>query len=212
MSAESLDEELPRQRGPYRKGLARRAEIVRAASQTFAEHGYAGGSIRTIAAEVGVSPATLLQHFGSKQGLLEAVLQDWDKRTDPAGYHRVRGLAFMDRQLRGGMQFHIEHRGLIELFLTMAAEATNLDHPARQFIQERYTTNLADLAEAFREAIADGEIAPMTEDEIAKEARLLFATMDGIELQWLLDPSVDLVGTFDHFLDHTIKRWRNGTK
>lgn len=209
MNAERLTEDVPsRHRGPYRKGLVRRAQIVRAASETFAEQGYAGGSIRTIAARVGVSPATLLQYFGSKEELLEAVLEDWDNRSDPAGYTRARGLAHVDQQLRGVMTFHVEHRGLIELFLTMAAEATNLDHPARPFIQRRYAHTLGELVKAFHEAIADGEIAPMSDEQIDEEARLVFAVMDGIELQWLLDPSVDLVGLFNHHLDATIERWR----
>ena len=66
-----------RARGQYRKGIKRRQDIVKAASEVFAEFGYSGGSIRTIADRVGASPATLMQHFGSKEGLLAAVLEDW---------------------------------------------------------------------------------------------------------------------------------------
>ena len=68
-------------RGPYRTGIRRREQIVATAIAVFGEYGYAGGSIRTIAERVGVSHATLLQHFGSKEGLLTAVLQEWDRRT-----------------------------------------------------------------------------------------------------------------------------------
>ena len=60
-------------RGHYRKGIKRRQDIVKAASEVFAEFGYSGGSIRTIADRVGASPATLMQCFGSKEGLLAAV-------------------------------------------------------------------------------------------------------------------------------------------
>ena len=55
-------------RGPYRTGIRRREQIIDAATAVFAEYGYAGGSVRTIAERVGVSPASLLQHFGSKKG------------------------------------------------------------------------------------------------------------------------------------------------
>src|SRR6478609_7300154 len=71
----------PNQRGPYRTGIRRREQIVEAATEVFAESGYAGGSIRAIAVRAGITNATLLQHFGSKEGLLQAVLEDWDRRA-----------------------------------------------------------------------------------------------------------------------------------
>ena len=172
------------------KGIRRRQEIIEAASSVFAEFGYSGGSIRTIAERVGVSPPTLLQHFGSKAGLLTAVLDDWlyQQRQHAASRGEGRhGLAFFNR-MRSVMRYHITHRGLIELFLTMATEASSSTHPARPFIQQRYDTSLDEARIRLREAIADHEIQPMSEAEIDRETRVLFAVMDGLELQWLLDP------------------------
>lgn len=51
-----------------------RARIVDAALQTLRAEGYAGVSIRTIAAAGSFSPALILYHFGSVDGLLLAVL------------------------------------------------------------------------------------------------------------------------------------------
>ena len=42
-------------RGPYRTGVRRREQIIGAATAVFAEYGYAGGSVRTIADRIGVS-------------------------------------------------------------------------------------------------------------------------------------------------------------
>src|SRR6478609_1935597 len=81
-------------RGPTRPGLQKRRQIVAAAAAVFAELGYSGGSIRTIAERVGTSPATLLQHFGSKEGLLSAVLEEWDRQTVEAGLTGASGLAY----------------------------------------------------------------------------------------------------------------------
>jgi AcrR family transcriptional regulator len=199
-------------RGPYRKGVRRRKEIVQAASEVFAEFGYSGGSIRTIADRVGVSPATLIQYFGSKHQLLAAVLQDWNDRRDdrvPAG--SLRGLAYFD-SLRDLMRFHVSHRGLVELFLTMTAEASSPTHPARTFIQDRYATSVADCCRHLGEAVGDHEISSLTPIETEREVRTLFAVMDGLELQWLLDPATDMVDMFDHYLDSTIERWRSGPR
>ena len=79
---------------------------------------------------VGVAPASLLQHFGSREGLLEAVLEDWTRQTE-ADYlgDDLHGVAAFEA-FHGLMAFHLEYRGLLELFLTMAAEATNVDHTA----------------------------------------------------------------------------------
>jgi len=52
--------------------LTTSARIRDAALARFAEDGYAATSVRTIAADAGVSPALILHHFGSKDGLREA--------------------------------------------------------------------------------------------------------------------------------------------
>ena len=49
-----------------------RARIRDAAIARFAEHGAAATSVKAIAADVGVSPALVFHHFGSKQGLRAA--------------------------------------------------------------------------------------------------------------------------------------------
>lgn len=48
--------------------------ILVEATRLFAAHGYAGTSIQAVAAAVGVSKPTLVYHYGSKEGLREAVL------------------------------------------------------------------------------------------------------------------------------------------
>lgn len=193
-------------RGPYRNGIRRRELMVAKASEVFAELGYVGGSLRTIAERVGVAPASLLQHFGSKEGLLEAVLEDWTRRTDEQVRTSHPGLASF-RAHRDLMVFHLENRGLLELFLTMAAEATNVRHPARAFIQQRYTDGLRRQEAKLREARDRGEVGPLTDEQIASEVSLFYAILDGLELQWLLDSRVDLVGQFDRYLSQAIQRW-----
>lgn len=49
-----------------------RARILDAAVGRFAAHGYAGVSLKVIAADAGVSPALVVHHFGSKEGLARA--------------------------------------------------------------------------------------------------------------------------------------------
>lgn len=53
--------------------LTARAAIRNAALRLFAEHGHDAVTVRQIAAVAGVSPALVVHHFGSKEGLREAV-------------------------------------------------------------------------------------------------------------------------------------------
>jgi AcrR family transcriptional regulator len=50
------------------------ARILDAAESLFAERGFAGTAVRDIAARCGLNPASLYNHFESKQALYEAVL------------------------------------------------------------------------------------------------------------------------------------------
>lgn len=194
-------------RGSYPKGIARRQQMIEAAARVFARHGYAAGSLRTIAAEVGVTSAALVRYFGHKEGLLTAVVEYWADQYS-AARNAGTGLEHF-RRLPELMQYHTEHRGFMELFLTLASEASNPEHPARDFIVNRYEKTLGRFCDFLREAREAGDVS-VPEERIESEARGLIALMDGIELQWLLNPEVDLVGEFSYQLDGLIDRWTAG--
>lgn len=192
-------------RGPYLKGVARRAEIVQAAAKVFARYGYLAGSLGQIAAEVGTTKATLIKYYESKEGLLIAVLQRWAAETE--GQQRdTSGLAYFVSMSRT-MAYHLNHAGYIELFLTLSTEATNPNHPARGFITERYASVFSQFRQNLAIAAAEGEILPMTQRQMEWEARTFMAVMDGIELQWLLDREIDLLGLFLDHLSISVARW-----
>ena len=56
-------------------GDARRAQIVECAIETIAEVGYTQASIRKIADRVGIAMSAVLYHFGTKDKLVEAVIE-----------------------------------------------------------------------------------------------------------------------------------------
>jgi AcrR family transcriptional regulator len=60
--------------GTTDKGLERAEAILGAARQIIASEGYAGLSMRRVAAEVGVSLSNVQHYYGSKDMLVEAVL------------------------------------------------------------------------------------------------------------------------------------------
>jgi AcrR family transcriptional regulator len=52
-----------------------RAAVIAAAEALFAERGYSAVSVRDLAAAAGVNHGLIHRHFGSKDGVLQAVLQ-----------------------------------------------------------------------------------------------------------------------------------------
>lgn len=195
-----------RTRGPYRTGIRRREQLIGIAMDVFGEHGFAGGSLRTIAEQAGVNHATLIQHFGSKEGLLTAVLEEWDRRTVENSLTDVSGLDYF-RRLPEVMAAHQDNRGLLELFTTIAAEASNPAHPGHAFITQRYTANLGTLSAHLQEAVDAGDVAPLSPAQIEIEVRLLTAMMDGIGLQWLLNPETDIRVCVSAYVERAIVGW-----
>ncbi len=59
------------------KGERTRATILRHAADNFRRNGYDHSTIASIAQEIGVSEGTVFQHFGSKSGLLSAVMDEF---------------------------------------------------------------------------------------------------------------------------------------
>ncbi len=53
-----------------------RERILRAARQLMAQKGFKGATTRLIAEEAGVNEVTLFRHFGSKEGILRALLDE----------------------------------------------------------------------------------------------------------------------------------------
>lgn len=66
----------PRTTPASSRGLESRRALLAAASEEFALHGFAGGSVDAIAARAGVNKAMIYYHFGSKQGLYVEILRD----------------------------------------------------------------------------------------------------------------------------------------
>jgi TetR/AcrR family transcriptional regulator, regulator of cefoperazone and chloramphenicol sensitivity len=85
--------------------LTARSRIRGAAFTLVAERGVTGTSVREVARRAGVSPGLVLHHFGSREGLLDAVAawvhghlqeatRDSDTGRDPVEAHRIRQARF----------------------------------------------------------------------------------------------------------------------
>lgn len=181
----------PRTRGPYAKTAEQRRRILDVAVDVFGRRGNRGSSLREIADKVGLSQAGVLHHFGSKSALLMAVLEQRDEAVEEAP-DTLEGQVAAARAL---LDDATSHPGLTQLFTTVSAEATDPDHPAHDFIVARYERTAGEFAASLRRAQETGEIS--ADVDVEAGARLVMAAMDGLQLQQLLNPDLDVVASFD---------------
>jgi AcrR family transcriptional regulator len=71
-------EKLPRRASDPKsvRVAATRGDLLGAAERLFLEHGYDGVSVRAINAAAGLNPGAAHYHFGSKEGVVAALLED----------------------------------------------------------------------------------------------------------------------------------------
>jgi len=173
-------------RGEYAKTPERRQQIVDAAVEVFSSAGFHKGSIRDVAEKAGLSQAGLLHHYPSKEHLLEAVLTWRDSETRRLlGEPFPEGLDFLRGMVRAA-----EHNAttpeLVELHVIVSAEGTSAEHPLRDYFVRRYASVVDLTRRAFERAATEGQVQPGV--DCASAARTLVALMDGLQIQWLLDP------------------------
>lgn len=77
-----------------------RAEVLAAATRLFARHGYSGTGMRQIAAEAGVALSMINYHFGSKQALLEEIVDRFHARYVAAIRQAVEREGTLEEKLR----------------------------------------------------------------------------------------------------------------
>jgi AcrR family transcriptional regulator len=179
----------------------KRKDILRAAIETFGTKGSTNGTLSDIAEQVGMTHAGVLHHFGSKQNLLLEMLEfrDRDDVAHLAERHIPGGPALF-AHLVATAQRNALRPGIVQVYTVLSAEAVTDDHPTTAFFQERYSTLRREVDEAFRELCAQEDVAEP--DTIEKAAASILAVMDGLQLQWLLDPTaVDLAGASEFAIE-----------
>ncbi|NYG97837.1 AcrR family transcriptional regulator [Schumannella luteola] len=183
-------------RGPYRKTEERRRQILDQAVHVFARRGFHSGSLREIARGVGMTVPGILHHFGDKESLFQAVLDERDERVrTAAGDVSERNLIEQFRAVMGAVR---AEPGLSSLYTIVSAEATDDEHPAHAAFRIRYAENARGVIPALVAGQEDGTIRG--DLDVVQASRVIPAVMDGLQQQWLLDPDFDLETAFDDFL------------
>lgn len=128
-----------------------RRRILDAARELFANHGYAGTSVRMIARHCGISDPAIHYHFRSKSEIYQALLVEPDYDTTPpaGGADRQAVAAFMEQRF----WWWAQDAGFIRLLLR--EQLLGRPEPIRYLVESerRY---LAELTEVARSAFGEG--------------------------------------------------------
>lgn len=169
-------------RGGYAKGEATKQAILQAATEVLGESGYRSGSLRQIAARVGISEPGIFHHFPSKAALLEEVLDARQGRymqlvKGPDAASTIRGVVKLAAELP-------RTPGLVELNCVLSAEALAPDHPAHSFFMAQRTEGRSLVEDAFRQLKAEGRFKRDVSSSFA--AYVVASAFDGAQIQWLV--------------------------
>jgi TetR/AcrR family transcriptional regulator len=141
-------------------GLQTRAEIVAAAERHFAERGFEATRLDDIANDVGIRRAAIFYHFGDKQELYRAVLDevfgDWTAGLPSAGSPAER----LEVALTGWIDYIAKRPSVARLILREAANA-------QPGVVSPFVRAGSAPVEWFRavidEGVASGELKPLIE-------------------------------------------------
>ncbi|WP_405853424.1 TetR/AcrR family transcriptional regulator [Streptomyces sp. NBC_00090] len=173
----------------------RRAEILRAALEVIAERGYRGATLGSVAERVGLTQQGLLHYFPTKETLLIAVLEERDRWDTSGGRDRENWRLDLMESL---VEYNAMRPGIVQTFSALLGESVTDGHPAREFFTERYGQVRSSMADVLRLEFGERLPSGLTPEEVAP---LLTAVVDGLQYQWLLDPSaVDMPAAFRDFL------------
>lgn len=194
-------------RGVNRRGAATRQALLDAAIELWSVTGWRGTGIIPVAERAGVTNATLLHHFGTKENFLLQVLAELDRRAlaywDDQG---VVGLEYLRRVLTEAGD-EPDHPGLWKLHLKLETENLDPGGPAYDYyvLRHRYVHDA--FADAVRTGQESGEIRPDADPDLV--AAQILAFMNGMWLHVAHGP--EHVRTADVFRDLTDRLVRDLT-
>jgi AcrR family transcriptional regulator len=174
--------------------------VICEAIRFFGRNGYHGVKLAEIAKAAGVTEPGLLYHFPSKAHLLMEVLAERARidreRFDPSLHDGMKHPLVPLQEL---VEYNETVPGLAQLFTVLVAESIDEKHPGHGFFKRRFQNPREQSIVVLREAQARGEIrSDMPAEDLAI---MLFAMMDGLQLQWLYEPEqIKMARLFEQFL------------
>jgi len=184
---------------------AKRLKIVEAATARFAEVGYEAASMDGLAAAAGISKGSLYDYFKNKEDLFYGAFEWFEQRVMRASMERLseganareRLLSFADASVSALVDNVALYPVMLEVWAA-AAKGGTLQRFS-QALQNLYIVFRAQIVTLICDAQQSGEIKQDT--NAAALAGVLIGAIDGLLLQYWLDPSLDPRAWVRNFLN-----------
>ena len=198
-----------RVRNPRAGTVDRREAVLRAAMTVFGQRGYNKGGLVEVAEQAGMTHAGVLHHFGSKEALLIAMLQyrDGEEAAGVPGRAQTEGPAFLGHLLDTVTE-NSGRPGVVQTYTVLSAESVTEGHPAQTY----FRTRLSLLRDKIAEVLAEVTGREADDIDVRDDASALIALMDGLQVQWLLDPdAVDMPRIVQKVMDELVDQLSTST-
>jgi AcrR family transcriptional regulator len=178
---------------PNRRGVKSRELVLDAAERVMAEHGFEAATVARVVEEAGIPLSSVYHYYGSKDGILLAVMErgaerffadlpEWDRRTGRPAQHLARIISAAIRTLE-------RHPNFLRLLIVLAAQPPDgKGGEIRAVIGRIRDRALGLLRGQIGLAFGDDPDSPAT-DQLA---RFALAAIDGAFVASQADPGVDL--------------------
>ena len=197
-----------RVRNPRAVTVERREAVLRAAMSVFGQRGYNKGGLVEVAEQASMTHAGVLHHFGSKEALLIAMLRyrDGEEAAGVPGRAQTEGPAFLGHMLDTVAE-NTRRPGVVQTYAVLSAESVTEGHPAQDYFRDRISV----LRDKIASVLAEVTGREPADSDVRDDASALIALMDGLQVQWLLDPdAVDMPRIVEKVLDELVDRLRTG--
>jgi AcrR family transcriptional regulator len=179
-----------------RQKQQKKARIIQAAAQVFADKGFAGTVMADIALQAGIGKGTLYEYFDSKEDLFFAVFEWFAKETEEAAKVSVSALggSASDRLTtlsESVMRSWFDMKDLFTLVMEFwaASASSQMKLRFREYFRQAYEDFRTVVAALIREGVEHGEF----EKDVVPEsvAAALVGTWDALLLQAWFDETFD---------------------
>jgi AcrR family transcriptional regulator len=182
-------------RARQERGVRTEEAILQATMRLLAARGIQGTSLDLLADEVGVAKSSILWHFGSKEELLLRVAERVLDEVARGPVQKILALPTFEERAEASWQFFSEtlrqNPELRRVMLYLIFESVEGRPELRARLQQLYRSIREMYETGLRSVVPDAA-------QRRRLAVITVAALDGIFLQWLLDPeAVDLEDLHD---------------
>jgi AcrR family transcriptional regulator len=183
----------------------KKARIIKAAAQVFADRGFSGTVMADIADRAGIGKGTLYEYFDSKEDLFFAVFEWFTQETEAAAKVSISALGgSVSERLavlsESVMQSWLEMKDLFTLVMEFwaASASSQMKQRFKGYFRQAYEDFRRIVAALIREGIEHGEFR---EDIVPESvAAALVGSWDALLLQAWFDETFDPLTTARNFV------------